>query len=437
MKAVGGILLFGAWIFALINAYFPGFGKHLASVCIWIATLLLFVSFTKTSQKQITVLFLITFGIGSIVLFLGGKIEWVRLFEINIPMCVMFAAGSFLSLIKYKATNSTNLTGKKGIFSTFVAANVLGGVINLASIYIIGDRLSRNGKLNKEQVELISRGFCSAAYWSPFFVGSAVAVSLSEGMKIWITIPCGIVLTIITMLLSYSETKAMLSNNKTISDIEDFNGYSLSFKDLWLPAFLFFGVIIIHAIDSTRSILMVISMVIPITVLIFMNKLHFLRKLKTQICENFPSMGSQIALYVMAGALSTVVSGFLELQHFQLFSGMLSSFGPLEAFVALILIILISYCGLHPIIAIYTLIPMINQLNPNPTLVGLLVVIGWGLGITVSPFSATNLVFLGRYHTSSHTILQMNKFFIFKILLVCLLIFYLEEALYKFVLDYC
>lgn len=437
MKSIGGCLLLLAWLFVVFNAYVPGVFRHVSALLLWLAACILFFQANKASQKQITILSVVTLALIGLVYGLGGTVEWVRFFEINETMCAMFAAGSFLSLITHKAEHRQNLTGAKGIFSTYCAANILGGVINLASIYVIGDRLSQKGKLSQEQVELISRGFCAAAYWSPFFVGCAVALSLSHGMKLSVTIPCGILLSLITMLVSYGEIRASyrkksLEAAKTGNigpSMADFEGYSLSFKELRLPLALVLGVLLFHLLDPSRSILIVISIVVPTVVFIAMEKQNYRTKIHDQIHDNFPSMGGQIALYLVAGAMSTAILALLKVKHIDFLTGLISSFGPLEAFGVLILIVAISYCGLHPIITIYSLIPLLLNFNPDPTLVGLLIVVGWGLGITVSPLSAANLSFLGRYHTSGKMILKMNKLFVLKILLACLGIFWLETWL--------
>jgi hypothetical protein len=42
--------------------------------------------------------------------------------------------------------------------------NLLGAVINLSVLFIIGDRLERNGTLERRQVMVLSRIFCAAAF---------------------------------------------------------------------------------------------------------------------------------------------------------------------------------------------------------------------------------------------------------------------------------
>ena len=116
----------------------------------------------------------------------------------------------------------------------------------------------------------------------------------------------------------------------------------------------------------------VISIVVPTVVFIAMEKQNFRTKIHDQIHDNFPSMGGQIALYLVAGAMSTAILALLKVKHIDFLTGLISSFGPLEAFGVLILIVAISYCGLHPIITIYSLIPLLLNFNPDPTLVGLL-----------------------------------------------------------------
>ena len=86
----------------------------------------------------------------------------------NINMLTMFAAVSTLNLATSGLlTGTASWSGRKGLWSTMASLNLLGAVINLSVLFIIGDRLERNGTLERRQVMVLSRIFCAAAFWSP------------------------------------------------------------------------------------------------------------------------------------------------------------------------------------------------------------------------------------------------------------------------------
>lgn len=77
-----------------------------------------------------------------------------------------------------------------------------GAVINLSVLFIIGDRLERNGTLERRQVLVLSRIFCAAAFWSPFFVAMAVALTYAPGLQLSRILPFGVVATLLAMGLT-------------------------------------------------------------------------------------------------------------------------------------------------------------------------------------------------------------------------------------------
>jgi hypothetical protein len=56
-----------------------------------------------------------------------------------------------------------------------------------------------------------------------------------------------------------------------------------------------------------------------------------------------------------------------------------------------------SVVGIHPIVCVSFLAPLLSPLSPEPNLMALVFIIGWAIGCTVSPFSGTNLTMQGRY----------------------------------------
>ena len=137
------------------------------------------------------------------------------------------------------------------------------------------------------------------------------------------------------MLVSYGEIRASYRKKSLVAaktgnigpSMADFEGYYLSFKELRLPLALVLGVLLFHLLDPSRSILIVISIVVPTVVFIAMEKQNYRDKIHDQIHDNFPSMGGQIALYLVAGAMSTAILALLKVKHIDFLTGLISSFG--------------------------------------------------------------------------------------------------------------
>lgn len=417
IRFLAGILYLGMLFGVICHAYISSFPLMISVVAGWLGSILLLPLISSTAEKQTIILYAIAAILSAVAVNLGGTLEPFKMFSSNVTMAAMFASGSFLSLLTRNMHGSATQKGEKGILSTFLSSNLLGAVISLAVIYLIGDRLEKKQKLTYSQVMVISRGFGAASYWSPFFVGGAVALSYAPEMKLAITIPMGIILVIATMLITFLEIK-----NK---EEGEFEGYPISISALKLPFLLVVGVLVYHVMDSTMNIIVVISIVTPIISMLLMNKVNFKNDIYHLVADHFPSMGGQIALYLAAGLLSGAIAALLKVCPPVFLYNLTTTFGPNEAIVALAIIILISYLGLHPIITISSLFPIINHFNPSPTLVGLVMVIGWGMGITVSPLSATNLSLLGRYGTTAKEILKMNKLFTIEMLIICYGLFWL------------
>ena len=207
IRISSGFLYLLMLIGVVINAYFNDLPLMFPVVCVWLGSVLLLPFMGITARKQIFALYAISFILIVFVLIQGETLDISKMFSANITMAAMFAASSFLSLATRHLHGTELLKGGKGVLSTLLGANILGAVISLAVIYVIGDRLEKNHRLSVSQVMVISRGFCAASYWSPFFVGCAVALLYSPGMKLLITIPIGIFLVLVTILLTFIDIK--------------------------------------------------------------------------------------------------------------------------------------------------------------------------------------------------------------------------------------
>jgi hypothetical protein len=74
-----------------------------------------------------------------------------------------------------------------------------------------------------------------------------------------------------------------------------------------------------------------------------------------------------------------------------------TEFNSTTAGQVLAIILLAAAVGVHPVILISSLSPLIMGLNPDPSFLAATYLLAWNLGTCASPLSGTQLVFQGRY----------------------------------------
>ncbi|HEH9441703.1 TPA: hypothetical protein SIA39_003767 [Aeromonas sobria] len=401
-KRWSGYLILGMWLLNLLHLYL-GLSPWPAAIAAWGASLLTWPWLVGAAKRQALALYgaallLLIFSWWRGASFAAG--DWLLP---NINMLTMFAAVSTLNLATSGLlTGTTSWTGRKGLWSTMASLNLLGAVINLSVLFIIGDRLERNGTLERRQVMVLSRIFCAAAFWSPFFVAMAVALTYAPGLQLSHILPFGILAALLAMGLTAWQVERL--------GVADFAGYPLRLQTLGLPITLALLVLLIKQIWPQLGILAVIALVAPLLALIFMPKVGRKAALKRQVVERFPAIGGQLVLFLGAGLLAAGINSALSVVEFDMGHGLplFNHFGWLEASLTLLFILLVAIVGVHPLITISAVAPLLWPLSPDPSLLGMCFLLGWGLATGTSPLSGSNLALASRYNLSAALILRWN-----------------------------
>ncbi|ELM3617783.1 hypothetical protein RYR54_003476 [Aeromonas sobria] len=401
-KRWSGYLILGMWLLNLLHLYL-GLSPWPAAIAAWGASLLTWPWLVGAAKRQALALY------GAALLLLifswwrGASLAAGDWLLPNINMLTMFAAVSTLNLATSGLlTGTTSWTGRKGLWSTMASLNLLGAVINLSVLFIIGDRLERNGTLERRQVMVLSRIFCAAAFWSPFFVAMAVALTYAPGLQLSHILPFGILAALLAMGLTAWQVERI--------GVADFAGYPLRLQTLGLPITLALLVLLIKQIWPQLGILAVIALVAPLLALIFMPKVGRKAALKRQVVERFPAIGGQLVLFLGAGLLAAGINSALSVVEFDMGHGLplFNHFGWLEASLTLLFILLVAIVGVHPLITISAVAPLLWPLSPDPSLLGMCFLLGWGLATGTSPLSGSNLALASRYNLSAALILRWN-----------------------------
>ncbi|WP_375055701.1 hypothetical protein [Zobellella sp. DQSA1] len=373
----------------------------------WAAAALLWPGLARRNRIQA----LLLLAIGGLCLawsaWQGAAVDVGRIVSSNSGLLSMLVAVSFLGLVSRPAGESEERLprGRRAVLSTLGAVHLFGSVINLSSVFIIGDRLARQGSLSREQSIALIRGFTAAAFWSPFFAAMAVALSVAPGAhlaSLWL-----VSMPLALLGLGLTFWQLCRQQGGEAAPVGDFTGYPLHPGGIWLPALLAACVLLLHQLWPALSILAVITLLAPALSLLvlFGARRSPLAALGRLVNGRLPQMGNELALFLAAGVLGygleTLIAawgGTLPLQ----------GFGALEASLTYLATVLLSLLGIHPIICIALAGSVLAPLSPDHTLLALVFLSSWAVGTSTGPLSGINLAFQGRYGVDSFRIMRWN-----------------------------
>ncbi|MEW8311007.1 MAG: hypothetical protein AB2650_06190 [Candidatus Thiodiazotropha taylori] len=417
-RALAGWLLAAAIVSAVIHTLIPSFPKTLIGVLTWVAGLLLIAEISPQTRRQI----LILIGIGGIGigwgLVEGIPPDWRLILSGNALLLSMLAAVSFLRLITRPDTQAGERlpSGKRAVWSTLLGVHLFGAVINLSSVFIMGDRISRKGRLNQAQTVILTRGFTAAAFWSPFFAAMAAALTYAPGAslpQIWLM---GIPLAVVALLF----TALGCQRN------QQFTGYPMHPQALLLPGVLAICVLLLHQ-WSDWHILGIIALLAPglsLSVL-FLRHPHPRSRALQHITTDLPGMQNELTLFLAAGVMAAGLNAV-----FAVFGGWLpfNQFSGTEAALVLLFMVATAILGVHPVINIAALGTLLAPLSPDPSLLAMTFIASWAIGTGTSPFSGINLAMQGRYAQQSGDSLKWNGLYGVVMVLLSILVLNLYDT---------
>lgn len=393
-----GWVTFGTLVFYLVSVVVPCL-LVLPTFLAWLVPLLRWFNFSKGTRNQ-SLLLLFT-GILSILfsasqgIFLG----WNQIFAINLPVLAMFVAVSFLTLTSPGIDDPSPPKGNNAVITTALGTHLLGAVINLSVLFVFGDRLKKKGALSRAQLIILTRSFCAAAWWSPFFVATGVALTYAPGLSWKETLIPGAIMTIIA--LGYSIIEVCYFRNS------EFSGYPVKADSLTVPVLLATLVICTHLLWPDISILVLICILSPLGSVLFMKSRPRIAALNEFIDFKVVSVASQFALFLTAGVFSVGIKSITKVYP-SLFHLEGSVFTPLLFTIVLGVMIIIGICGVHPIISIAIVSPLLLPLNPDQSQLGFLFLTTWAISTSSSPLSGVGLALASRYRIPPLGIIQNN-----------------------------
>ncbi|MFG6667408.1 hypothetical protein ACGK9R_09900 [Halomonas sp. HNIBRBA4712] len=378
------------------------------SYLLWAAVALLWKDIPGRSRLQAGVL--IALGLLMLIaarVFFDANIEWAHSLEGNVFVVAMLVGVSFITLIGRegnKPTAGRRLTGSGGILRTWLGVHFLGTILNVSTVFMVGDRIARRAPLTTPQFLALNRGLSSAAFWSPFFASMGVVIALAPQVQYSQIALIGLPIA----LASGAFTTFELSRRFDLAEVD---GFSLSPKSLFMPAAMALGVMLFHfGLTPELTIVSIITFLIP-AVAVAANlrdgAVFTLKRVRQHTFNRLPGMRGELSLFLAAGLLTIGLSTLVNAAAGESWT-LFERFGTLQAMASYAAILISALAGLHPIIGISILASILNLAAHEQTLFAFVALSGWAVGTSVGPLSGINLSLQGRYGISGYQMMRDN-----------------------------
>lgn len=410
MKIAGtlaaGWLLITAVSLSVLSALTQLLPEYWVGVPIWAACLLLLRHVKRPQLKQISVLF----GIGAIGM-VFGKLNGadnqylIKALTANQMVVAMLIGVSFLKIIASLSLQSGIVLprGRVALWRTMLSNHLLGSVINISSLLIIGDRLSAKQPLKPVQGLALLRSFGTAGLWSPFFAAMGLTLVSAPGAQLVVLICVGLPLAAIGMLYSAWE----IARNPETPEAE---GYPMQIGAFYSPMTLALIVIIAHILWPSISVLTLVTLTAILYTLGWLTLKHgpndALRSCVRHIHKGLHNLCGEVLLFASAAALASGVAATLASFDLSLAP---AHFGLLEAWITLVVLVVVALLGMHPVTSVVLAGSILAPSITDPNLLGLTMLMGWSMGIILSPLSGTQLSLQSRYGLKAMQLFSLNR----------------------------
>ena len=386
-----GSTLIGGWA----QLFSPLSLLWLSGCAAWLAALLLIGDITTTLKIQVAIMV----GLGLIFIVYGHingiAPDFVAIAAGNTGLLTMICAVGFIRLIALSAIGEARKlpTGANSYLHTLVSTAVFGSFINISAALIIADRIHETRPIQLFTSHSIVRVFCACATWSPFFAATAVVLTNVGDADLLTIILSGFPFALICWIVVYLDGRFRYQ-----SEVADFVGYPIRWGSLWIPMVLAVGVLAGRLFFPALSVLVQIAsvaLIMTITTLVYRSGWRSaMRQLHHYIETNLPRSVNELTLFLSAGVLASGIAALVKTGAFEI---PVEQFDALAAIGLFVSIVVLAIVGVHPVIPISSITPLVLVLEPNLALLATVYLMSWNLGTAASPLSGTNIVFQARY----------------------------------------
>lgn len=332
-------------------------------------------------------------------------VEFSHLLRLNQDLAGMISCVTFLRLITPENTQSHNrVKGKAAIFQTAYFTTLIGSVVNIVAVGLVAEEVRRGRKLTVTDASLLANAYASGAFWSPFWVAAAAASQLMPGANTPLYLIFGAAAAIIFVAVA----TAINIRGRDQTEVQGYTGYQLSWPLLRIPLALVGLVLIGHEVLPHASIpKLVIFSALFVTIfgLAFKHGWNTPKVLTQQALLNLSKTKSEVSLFIAAGVFTIGVSAAQSALNLQL---PLPEFTAWTAWGMLLLGILLSVCGIHPIVSLSIFVGLLAGSSPDPTLFILAMTLCWGLASSAGPVSGITNYMNGQFGVPSLKLVLKN-----------------------------
>lgn len=396
---LAGWLLFASVLAALSSGFFrspPLVGGSLQ----WAAALLLWRRVPSRVLRQS----LILAAAGALALLVAGAEgdAWLSALSKNQVMIAMLAAVGFLRLAAPSPGVSRPRRDGRGVWQTLFGVHWFGSMTNVSAIVLFGDQMANGALRSLSPIQALSlaRGFALAIFWSPFFVAMGVALTLVPGAHLNTLVLWGLPLSQLMLAVT-----AWVMTRSASSLREGFAGYPFTPATLAGPVFLAGSVFTAHTLAPVAPVVTLVTLAAPLYGLLARQPRHLLPRLAAHVRQDLSRMGPELVLFLAAGLFGAGCSALIG-------KGMIPLPPAAPEVTAVVLglafIILLASTGVHPVAGVTAVAAMLTPLGIRPDLLALSLLMGWGLGILISPISGIHLLLAGRYNFPIRRVWRWN-----------------------------
>lgn len=386
----------------------------------------------KINRRVVSALF-----IAGIALLLWKGVEprlWLEAFLMNANLAALFICVPMMSMPFFYEDYQTQL---KNIAQTrmqtllpfcalvSLSTHILAVLISVGAIAIIYDLMSPNAKLYKSEdtfLATLTRSYCSSGFWSPAWVSMLVLTAQTEIS--WVPmIPIGITLALLYNGVNLASIAIKTKRHpeafpRLTPDSEVEVDWGKVRKMGLLALSLIASIILISTFTGLRllAIVPMVAIAFPIIVALLQNHVPSYKKgIQKYYNISLLKVKNEVTLFVAAGFLGRVLeyTGIGEMIP-GLLPTWLNSFPALMSMSLIMLMIIPSMIGVHPVVTGTALVTAIAPaaIGMDLTTFALTMLTGWLLTTLVSPFSAISMITAGLSgHTSWDLGLRINGLF--------------------------
>lgn len=418
---LAGVLIFFSFLLTMIAYFFNSDYFIYSGIFAWLALILLFNSIVKKTLLYTLLVF--SFCMIIFAFIQDFSFDFQRAILVNQHLLVLLIGVGFLRLIATpKAGKVKKLpTGESSFLKTYLGIHLFGSVINLSSLILVADKLYKKSPLSHLQIVLLTRGFSTDAFWSPFFVAFAAALTYAPNLNASLILVNGLVLAVLAFLITYAEVKR---NEKF--NLKAFQGYPIHFETLYIPLLLVLFVLSInHYMPELKVIILIALFSVILTLVILPLKSGLskgTKKFRSHITDELPLMKNELALFLIAGVFGVSVSSLLLGYNIEV---PFDTFNASSASILLLFFIVLAFIGIHPIITIAVIGSWMQEINH--TLFATAFLMAWSITVASSPFSGLNLTIQARYNIKAIDIFKLNISYAIKMYLLCVVALFVLE----------